>query len=594
MNNFLDYLLLAGSVLGGLGLFLLAVGMMTDGLKLAAGSALRQLLSKWSRTPLHGIFSGMFMTAIVQSSSAVTVASLGFVNAGLIQMRQALGIIYGANIGTTMTGWLVALIGFKFNVQAFALPLIGVGMILRLINKEGRAASVGLALVGFGLFFVGIDVLKTAFEGIVATFDMSKITAEGISGIFVFLLIGIVMTILTQSSSASIALTITAASSGLVGLYAAGAMVIGANVGTTSTAALASIGATSSAKRLAAAQVIFNIGTGMVALVLLPAMFWFIAVFEQFFSMDADVALSLALFHTVFNVMGVLLIYPLNTRLADFLETRFKTREEMISKPRFLDNTVAQTPVLAVNALMLELNEIKQKVSDLYAQTVDTQNDKLAIIQSDAHIIRTLSAEVARFIVNIERNALSEETTKQLTMLMRVEQYFLTCAGSCEKLAHALRNDGLLQDDVCSGDVLRFFADIHRLLESTSDLAALDEEGLVNLLSQLQQDHDQLKSALIFEATKAQIPIGHLAEYIAYLAETLKIAQNWAKAIKRLLYIHDYLNQEHNSDTSLDTSSDTGAQQAFNESEVLAEEQVEEQNAQSANAKPDNSNSPNK
>jgi len=554
LNGLFDYLLLAGSVLGGLGLFLLAVGMMTDGLKLAAGSALRQLLSQWSRTPLHGIFSGMFMTAIVQSSSAVTVASLGFVNAGLIQMRQALGIIYGANIGTTMTGWLVALVGFKFNVQAFALPLIGVGMLMRLVNKQGRAASVGLALVGFGLFFVGIDVLKAAFEGIVATFDMSKITAEGISGILIFLLIGIVMTILTQSSSASIALTITAASSGLVGLYAAGAMVIGANVGTTSTAALASIGATSSAKRLAAAQVIFNIGTGFVALVLLPVMFWLIAWLERLFHIDADVALSLALFHTVFNVMGVILVFPLNTRLADFLETRFKTREEMISKPRFLDNTVAQTPVLAVNALMLELNDIKQKLSHLYWETVDTQNHPLGRTQSDVYILRTLSAEVARFIVSIERGALSEETTKQLTMLMRVEQYFLTCANSCEKLASSLRTEGLLQDDMCSGDVRRFFEDIHRFIQTTSDLAELDEDDLAASLAQLQKDHDQLKSALIYETTKAHIPIAHLADYLGYLAETLKIAQNWAKAIKRLLSIHDHLVEENRTDTNINTN----------------------------------------
>lgn len=114
-----------GSLLGGIGLFILAIGMMTDGLKLAAGSALRNLLGKWSQTPLRGIFAGFIMTAIVQSSSAVTVASLGFVNAGLIKMRQALGIIYGANVGTTMTGWLVAIVGFKINIQAFALPMIG-------------------------------------------------------------------------------------------------------------------------------------------------------------------------------------------------------------------------------------------------------------------------------------------------------------------------------------------------------------------------------------------------------------------------------------------------------------------------------------
>ena len=254
----METLTIAGALLGGIGLFMLAIGMMTDGLRMAAGPSLRNILAKGSSTPLRGIFSGCFMTAIVQSSSAITVASLGFVNAGLINMRQALGIIYGSNIGTTMTGWLVALMGFQFKIQDFAMPMIGIGMLLKLTNKKGTLASFGLALVGFGLFFVGIDVLKHAFEGLVATFDITKYKADGISGAVLFLVIGIVMTVLTQSSSASIALTITAASSGMIGVYAAGAMVVGANVGTTSTAAIASIGATSNAKRVAAAQVILH------------------------------------------------------------------------------------------------------------------------------------------------------------------------------------------------------------------------------------------------------------------------------------------------------------------------------------------------
>ena len=361
----METVILAGTILGGLGLFLLAIGMMTDGLKLAAGPSLRTLLSEWSKTPLRGIFSGYFMTAVVQSSSAVTVASLGFVNAGLISMRQALGIIYGSNVGTTMTGWLVALIGLKLNIQAFALPMIGIGMLIKLVKPTDRIASFGLALVGFGLFFVGIDILKEAFEGIFKAFDISKFTADGISGVITFLLIGLVMTILTQSSSAAIALTITAASSGMVGLYAAGAMVIGANIGTTSTAIIATIGATSNAKRVAAAQVIFNVATALVALIILPILFYLIEEITALMNFQADPAISLALFHTVFNILGVLLIYPQNDRLATFLENRFHGWEEQASHPRYLDKTIAQTPDLAVNAIILEPRSISNKILTL-------------------------------------------------------------------------------------------------------------------------------------------------------------------------------------------------------------------------------------
>ena len=189
---------LAGAGIGGLGLFILAIGLMTEGLKAAAGSSLRRILTTWTNTPLRGIFSGFLMTAIVQSSSAVTVASLGFVNAGLLSLRQVLGIIFGANIGTTMTGWLVAVLGFHLNVEAFALPLVGIGMALKLTQQQGRLAALGQTLVGFGLFFIGIGVLKDAFDGVMQTFSVSQFSADGLTGIFVYLLIGIVITVLTK------------------------------------------------------------------------------------------------------------------------------------------------------------------------------------------------------------------------------------------------------------------------------------------------------------------------------------------------------------------------------------------------------------
>jgi phosphate:Na+ symporter len=179
---------------------MLAVGMITDGLKLAAGNALRDLLGKWTRSPAHGIATGVSITAIVQSSSAVTVATIGFVNAGLLTMFQALGVVYGANIGTTMTGWLVAIVGFKIKVEAFVLPLIGIGMMQRLTRDDSRCAPLGLALAGFGLFFIGIDVLREAFEGLAAAVDLQRLTVDSVAGVSLFVGIGFLMTVLTQAS----------------------------------------------------------------------------------------------------------------------------------------------------------------------------------------------------------------------------------------------------------------------------------------------------------------------------------------------------------------------------------------------------------
>lgn len=376
----------------------------------------------------HGIATGISITAIVQSSSAVTVATIGFVNAGLINMYQALGIVYGANIGTTMTGWLVAIVGFKINVESFALPLIGIGMLLRLTGGESRRAPLGLALAGFGLFFIGIDVLKEAFEGMAAAIDLQKFTLQGFTEVFLYLGIGFLMTVLTQSSSAAIAITLTAASGGVLGLHAAAAMVIGANVGTTSTAAIAVIGATPKAKRVAAAHMIFNAVTGIVALIILPVLFLIVQYAGKFLGLEENPAVTLALFHTTFNILGVLLMWPMTDRLTHFLEKRFVTQEEIEGRPRYLDKTVAVSPMLALNALALELSRIASVARRMALEALSTESVVGKAIASDHMVVRNLSQAVAEFITRLEKGSLSGEVAEQLARVLRAEQHLLACA----------------------------------------------------------------------------------------------------------------------------------------------------------------------
>jgi len=221
-----------GQLIGGVGLFLLGMMLMTDGLKVAAGQSLKQLLERGTGTAVHGLLSGALLTALVQSSSAVTVAAIGFVNAGMLTLERSVWVVFGSNIGTTMTGWLVALVGFKIKIALFALPAIGVGMVLKLTGGDTRRGAVGLALAGFGLFFVGVSVLKDAFEGVAQTIDISGLYAEGLAGVLIFVGIGFLMTLLTQSSSAALSIALAAAAGNLVALEPAAAMVIGANIGT--------------------------------------------------------------------------------------------------------------------------------------------------------------------------------------------------------------------------------------------------------------------------------------------------------------------------------------------------------------------------
>ncbi|MEW9797329.1 Na/Pi cotransporter family protein [Alteromonas sp. CYL-A6] len=542
-----DTVTLIGGALGGLGLFILAIGMMTDGLKAAAGESLRHLLAVWTNTPARGIITGFTMTAIVQSSSAVTVASLGFVNAGLINLRQVLGIIFGANIGTTMTGWLVAVLGFKVNVEAVALPLIGIGMAMRLISQRGKSSAVGTVLVGFGLFFTGIDILKSSFDSLVTSFSLDQLTTQGISGIIIYLLVGILVTILTQSSSATVAITITAASSGVIGMYAAGSMIIGANIGTTSTAALAAIGATSAAKRAAAAQVIFNFVTAVVALLILPLLFVAIEWLSEAVSMPYNSAVSLALFHTLFNFLGLLLMYPFIHVLAAWLEKRFLSWEETESHPRFLDATVAITPALAVNAILNEVEALQQRLLQLYQLAAYKAMHDIHYFHRQATVAKSLCEQISTFIVSVDRAELSEEVTEQLSTLMRVNHYLYDCIHATEMLAGSLSSRERLNSEDLEQQLDEFVKHVYEGLSllsgTTSDAAPHEQISLENL----ERSHEQIKTSLITAGTLHEVGISQMSSAIDCLHDAWHIARTWHKAAHRITALAAALRPDKNA-----------------------------------------------
>jgi phosphate:Na+ symporter len=355
-----ETLTIIGTLAGGLGLFLIAVGMITQGLKVAAGRQLRGILQHWTGTRLRSIGSGVIITALAQSSSAVTVATIGFVNAGILQLRQALGVIFGANLGTTLDRLAGGRGRFRIQDRAFRPAADRLGVLLRVSGAGQRRGPLGEALAGFGMFFVGIDILREAFSGLAASVELPHLSATGAPlELLVLVGIGFLMTVLTQASIAAIAIILTAVSGDALPLSSAAAMVIGANIGTTSTAALAVIGATSNAKRVAAGHILFNLMTGAIALAILPGLLWLVGEIGEELGLAAVPAMILALFHSVFNLLGVLLMLPFTNRLAGFLEGRFRTTEETEGRPRFLDKNVLTTPPLAVDALTHELQRVR-------------------------------------------------------------------------------------------------------------------------------------------------------------------------------------------------------------------------------------------
>jgi len=523
-----------GMLAGGLGLFLLAVSMITDGLKHAAGHTLRDLLGRWTRSPGHGILTGISITAVVQSSSAVTVAIIGFVNAGLMSIYQALGVVYGANIGTTMTAWLVAIIGINIKLEAFALPIIGIGMLLRLTGGDGRRAHLGMALAGFGLFFIGIDVLKDAFEGLAAAIDLQRFTLDGIAGVFLYSGIGFLMTVLTQSSSAAIAITLTAATGGVLGLYAAAAMVIGANVGTTSTAAFAVIGATPNAKRVAAAHMVFNLLTGIVAIMILPLLFWTVKTTGEILGLQDIPAVTLALFHTIFNVLGVLLMWPVSGYLTRFLETRFVTLEEIEARPRYLDKTVAVSPALALNALALELSRIATitRRMALAAMSIESAQGR---ISSDYMVAEKLARAVAEFITWLGRGVLSGEVAEQLAKLLRAEQHLLACAEQSLVVARAQAELKVIDDVDIQANLAQYHSEVVSLIQMVDPGVA--EFSFVDVevqLEKVQASYENVKAELLQAGAKLRIPINDMIIVLEQNSRIRRMARQMIKAMHNL------------------------------------------------------------
>jgi phosphate:Na+ symporter len=342
---------------GGLGLLLLGMGLMTDGLKAAAGDRLQGFLETGTATRVRAALSGFVITALVQSSSAVVVALLGFTNAGMMKLRQAAWVVFGSNLGTTMTAWLVVLVGLKFDIGMLAWPLIGTGMLLKVIRNDHRLADVGTALTGFGVLFVGIDVLSSSFDQLVTLLPVTQLQLTGPLGLLLALLGGALLTALVQSSSAAMAIVLTASVSGVFSPLAGAAVVIGTNVGTTVTALLATINATPNAKRLALIHVLMNLVTASIALVLLAPLWW-IANWLSGVDGVADLSTGLAAFHTVFNLLGLLLMVIVGERIISRAEAVYKMPLLRSGEPRYLDNTVLQVPSMGLNALHQEQKRV--------------------------------------------------------------------------------------------------------------------------------------------------------------------------------------------------------------------------------------------
>ncbi len=311
-------------VLGGLGIFIYGMKLLSESLQRVAGERLRSFLSSMTRNRVSSVISGSVITASIQSSSATTVLVVGFVNAGLMQLPQAVGVIMGANIGTTVTAWIVSLLGFKFNIMLFALPAISLGVLFHFSKKESRSGW-GSFLIGFGLLFLGLDYLKSAVPDSAkdpeSFFFLKEYIQPGFATVLFFVLVGTLLTILIQSSSASTAITITLAFAGYITIEAAYGMILGENIGTTITANLAAIPGNRNAKKAALAHTVFNVFGVLWVLLFFPS---FTGLIDSLVPGDPltnkdSTRYHISLFHTLFNVFNTLLLIGFVNTLSSFV-----------------------------------------------------------------------------------------------------------------------------------------------------------------------------------------------------------------------------------------------------------------------------------
>ncbi len=353
----------------GLSIFLYGMFLLEDSVRIMSGKAFRQMIRLYTAGRLRSISSGALITAILQSSSAVSLMVLAFVGAGVMTMENGIGVMMGANIGTTFTSWIVAVFGFKIKIESFAFPLIAcAGLIFIIASSSSKLFQFARLLIGFGFLFLGLDFMKTSVEAYAQHIDLAVLAEYGA---WLYLLFGVLMTALMQSSSASIAVILTGISTGLIDFETATAMVIGANIGTTVTVLLGSIGGIPAKKRVGTSHLIFNLVSGIVAFAALKPLSSLVTIF---FDTSANAVMGLALFHTLFNFIGVVIFFPFIGLLSRFLNRTFPDHKEILTV--YLRNTPTEVPDAATDSLRKETLHLFEECQ-LYTLKIFGIDDKL-------------------------------------------------------------------------------------------------------------------------------------------------------------------------------------------------------------------------
>ncbi|MBN1573150.1 MAG: Na/Pi cotransporter family protein [Deltaproteobacteria bacterium] len=473
-------------IMGGLGLFFLGIRTMSDGLQKYAGDRLRNFLKSITKNRVIGMLTGLFVTAIIQSSSATTVMTVSLVNAGLINLVQAIGVVLGANIGTTVTAQMIA-----FKVQDYALPLIGVGVVLKLFAKREKLVYFGEAMMGFGLLFFGLSTMKDAFafmKGSEAVFNFFA-NLDGFP--FVALIIGTVFTMMMQSSSVTVGITMALASTGLISFPTSVALILGDNIGTTITAELASIGTNVAAKRTARAHTMFNV-IGVIYIFLLMPYFiklvnlitpgevgFVITTAEEAAKYNMEIgdvpyaARHIANAHTMFNVVNNVLFLPMIGVLAK-ISTFMIPGEEV--KPEFhlkyLGGNVVSAPSIAIGEARDETIHMAKISLDMLDESMralfDGDMKRLENVRKMEDTVDMLQREITDYSVRISQESITPEISREITSIINMVNNIERIGDHCENLTQLIERkkaEKLIFSDVAIENIREIYQVSRKFLD---------------------------------------------------------------------------------------------------------------------------------
>ena len=427
------------NLIGSLGFFIYGMKVMSEGIQKVAGTKMRQILRSMTSNRFKGVLTGFALTALVQSSSATTVLVVSFVNAGLLALVESIGVIMGANIGTTITAWLISIIGFKVSISSYALPIIAIGFPLLFVSKS-KTKSWAEVLIGFALLFIGLSYLKESVPDLKSNPEILEFLAQytdlGFLSLLIFVGIGTLITVTVQSSSAAMALTLVMANNGWIPFDLAAAMVLGENIGTTITANLAALVANIHAKRAAAAHFIFNIFGVVWIILLMPFFLDFIDSYmttnygSSPYNDPESIPIALSVFHTAFNVINTLLLIGFVGFIAKTVTRMIPSKGEDDEEfhLEYIGTGMMQTAELSLEEATKEtakFGEITSKMSVFLRELIETEKPKrqkklLKKVRKYEEITDRIDDELANYLMRVSEGSLSDESTRRVSNLLSI------------------------------------------------------------------------------------------------------------------------------------------------------------------------------